>query len=127
MADDPGQPSTQMPWPLRIWPLAVMAVAVTTALVLRVALIDSDVSRVALPVIAGAAATIALAVITVRLLPRPSLLERSCSPRLARTAGETGPLALPYPVAGVIGRQEGRCMLARPATTAQRFWRRPGR
>lgn len=25
MADDPGQPSTQMPWPLRIWPLAVMA------------------------------------------------------------------------------------------------------
>jgi hypothetical protein len=34
MADDPGQPSTQVPWPLRIWPLAVMAVAVTTALVL---------------------------------------------------------------------------------------------
>jgi GrpB-like predicted nucleotidyltransferase (UPF0157 family) len=38
MADDPGQPSTQMPWPLRIWPLAVMTVAVTTALVLRAAL-----------------------------------------------------------------------------------------
>jgi hypothetical protein len=60
MADDPGQPSTQMPWPLRIWPLAVMAVAVTTALVLLAVLIDSDVTRVALPVIAGAAGTIAL-------------------------------------------------------------------
>jgi hypothetical protein len=56
-----------MPWPLRIWPLAVMAVAVTTALVLLAVLIDSDVSRVALPVIAGAAGTIALAVVTVRL------------------------------------------------------------
>jgi hypothetical protein len=67
MADDPGQPSTQMPWPLRIWPLAVMAVAVTTALVLLAVLIDSDASRVALPVIAGAAGTIALAVVTVRL------------------------------------------------------------
>ena len=44
-----------------------MAVAVTTALVLLAALIDSDVSRVALPVIAGAAGTIALAVVTVRL------------------------------------------------------------
>ena len=66
MADDPGQPSTQMPWPLRIWPLAVMAVAVTTALVLAV-LIDSDLSRVALPAIAGAVGTIALAVVTVRL------------------------------------------------------------
>jgi hypothetical protein len=32
-----------------------MAVAVTTALVLLAVLIDSDVSRVALPVIAGAA------------------------------------------------------------------------
>ncbi len=67
MADDPGQPSTQMPWPLRIWPLAVIAVAVTTALVLLAVLIDSDVSRVALPAIAGAAGTIALAVVTVRL------------------------------------------------------------
>jgi hypothetical protein len=66
MADDPGQPSTQMPWPLRIWPLAVMAVAVTTALVLLAVLIDSDVSRV-LPAIAGAAGTIALAVVTMRL------------------------------------------------------------
>jgi hypothetical protein len=45
-----------MPWPLRIWPLAVMAVAVTTALVLLAVLIDSDVSRVALPAIAGAVA-----------------------------------------------------------------------
>jgi protein-S-isoprenylcysteine O-methyltransferase Ste14 len=62
MADDPRQPSTQMPWPLRIWPLAVMAVAVTTALVLLAVLIDSDVSRVALPVIAGAVGTIAVAV-----------------------------------------------------------------
>jgi hypothetical protein len=56
-----------MPWPLRIWPLAVMAVAVTTALVLLAVLIDSDVSRVALPAIAGAVSTIALAVVTVRL------------------------------------------------------------
>jgi hypothetical protein len=56
-----------MPWPLRIWPLAVMAVAVTTALVPLAVLTDSDASRVALPVIAGAAGTIALAVVTVRL------------------------------------------------------------
>jgi hypothetical protein len=55
-----------MPWPLRIWPLAVMAVAATTALVLLVVLIDSDVSRVALPVTAGAIGTIALAAVTVR-------------------------------------------------------------
>jgi hypothetical protein len=67
MADDPGQPSTQMPWPLRIWPLAVMAVAVTTALVLLAVLIDSGVSRVALLAIAGAVGIIALAVVTVRL------------------------------------------------------------
>ena len=59
MADDPGQPSTQMPWPLRIWPLAVMAVALTAALVLLAVLIESDVSRVALPAIAGTAGTIA--------------------------------------------------------------------
>jgi hypothetical protein len=44
-----------------------MAVAVTTALVLLAVLIDSDVSRVALPAIAGTVSTIALAVVTVRL------------------------------------------------------------
>jgi hypothetical protein len=57
-----------MPWPLRIWPLAVMAVAVTTAPVLLAVLIDSDASHVALPAIAGAAGTIALAVVTMRLI-----------------------------------------------------------
>jgi len=44
-----------------------MAVAVTTALVLLAVLTDSDASRVALPAIAGAAGTIAPAVVTVRL------------------------------------------------------------
>ena len=43
-----------------------MAVAATTALVLLAVLIDSDVSRVDLPAIAGTAGTIALAVVTVR-------------------------------------------------------------
>jgi hypothetical protein len=43
------------------------------------------------------------------------------SARLALTAGENGPLALPSPVVGVVGRQKRRHVLARPATAAQRF------
>jgi len=56
-----------MPRAPRIWPLAVMAVAVTTPLVPLAVLIDSDARRVALPAIAGAVGTIALAVVTVQL------------------------------------------------------------
>jgi hypothetical protein len=51
-----------------------------------------------------------------RGLPAGTIL----SVRLARTAGETDLLTLPYPVEGVVGRQEGRCVLARLATKAQR-------
>jgi hypothetical protein len=80
MADDPEQPPTQMPWPLRIWPLAIMAIAVTAALVLLAVLIDSDVTRVALPAITSAIGTIALAVVTVRL----SIGERAHQDQLRR-------------------------------------------
>jgi hypothetical protein len=55
--------------------------------------------------------------VTAAALPAGTIL----SARLARTAGDNGPLALPYPAAAVVGRQQGRCVLARLATTAQRF------
>jgi hypothetical protein len=44
VADDPERRSTQMPWLLRIWPLAIMAIAVTAALVLLAVLIDSEIT-----------------------------------------------------------------------------------
>jgi hypothetical protein len=81
MADDPEPPSTQMPWPLRIWPVAITGIAGTVALVLLAVLIDSDVTRVALPAIAGAIGTIGLAVVTVRL----SIEERTHQDQLRRS------------------------------------------
>ncbi len=80
MADDLEQRSTQMPWLLRIWPLAIMTIAVTAALVLLAVLIDSDIARVALPAITGAIGTIGLAVVTVRL----SIEERAHQGQLRR-------------------------------------------
>jgi hypothetical protein len=81
MADDPEDPSTRIPWPVRSWPLAIVGVAVTAALVLLAIFVDSDVTRVALPGIAGAIGTIGLAMVTVRL----SVQERIHQDRLRRT------------------------------------------
>jgi hypothetical protein len=80
MTEGQEQQSTQMPWPLKIWPLTITGSVTTTALVLLAVFIDSDVTRVALPAIVGAIGTIGLAVVTLRL----SINERAHQDQLRR-------------------------------------------
>jgi hypothetical protein len=84
MSEGQERQSTQMPWPLRMWPLTIIVGVATTALVLLAVLVPSEVTRVALPAIAGAIGTIGLAVVTVRL----SISERAHQDQLRRAEAE---------------------------------------
>jgi hypothetical protein len=76
----PDNSDASMPRLLRFWPLAITLIAAAAVLVVLAALVRSDVTRVALPAIAGAVGTIALAAVTVRL----SKAERAYQDQLRR-------------------------------------------